>query len=166
METGPDALRVRRAIPPDDARWIAEQHAGLYAAEHGFDPEAFGAYVAEPLSEALERAGPREHVWIAEEDGRRVGSIALVERTPHEAQLRWFLVLPRSRRRGTGARLLEVAIAFAQEQAYERIVLFTVRRLEDAARLYRRAGFRLTRAQPAQLWGCAVVEERYELDLG
>ncbi|HTQ09487.1 MAG TPA: GNAT family N-acetyltransferase, partial [Fimbriimonadaceae bacterium] len=84
---------------------------------------------------------------------------------PETAQLRWFLVHPRARGHGFGRDLLGRALAFCREQRYGRVILWTVRGLDAAARLYAAAGFVRTEESESKRWGAAVVEQRYEIDL-
>lgn len=158
-------LILRTEPTPDDVDWIVERHGAFHCRELGFD-KSFEDYVANPLREALDGARPRDGVWIAERDGERVGCIAIIENDFGEAQLRWFLVEPEARRVGIGSLLLDTALGFAREHGYGRMVLWTVRELRDAARLYQRAGFRRTLIRPGHEWGVDVIEERYDLELG
>ncbi|MCK6461306.1 MAG: GNAT family N-acetyltransferase [Planctomycetes bacterium] len=158
-------ITVRTDLRPGDVGEIVRLHGVLYAREHGFDP-TFEAYVAEPLARFAISGSPRERLWIAEREGRIVGSIAIVETSPGTAQLRWFLVDPEARGQGLGGRLLDEAIAFSRERSYRTIVLWTVSALAAAARLYVAKGFARTERKPGRLWGADVVEEKYERRLG
>ncbi len=166
MTSQPPALRSD--LRPGDIGAVVAMHGVLYAREYGFDV-TFEAYVSKPLAEfvlrAAEAAALRERIWLAEQDGRVVGSVAIVAESPSVAQLRWFLVDPEARGAGLGARLLAEAVAFSRAAAYERIILWTVSALSGAARLYAGAGFRRVEAIPAHRWGADVVEEKYELSL-
>ena len=69
---------VIRAHRPGDMGWVIERQARLYADEYGFNQE-FEALVAEICARFLRRFDvEREHCWIAEADGRRVGSVTVV----------------------------------------------------------------------------------------
>lgn len=114
----PETARIRTHLEPGDLGTIVALHGTLYAREYGFDT-TFEAYVAGPLAEFVLRASERERLWVAERDGRMVGSIAIVAATP-AAQLRWFLVDPSARGSGLGKRLLNEAVAFSQECEYDR----------------------------------------------
>jgi len=119
------------------------------------------------LAPSRRAASPRERLWIAERAGRIVGCVAIVAASATTAQLRWFLVDPDARGAGLGRRLLDEAIAFSRASGYRTIILWTVRALEAAARLYRAAAFRMVEERPPErLWGVDVIEERYELELG
>jgi GNAT superfamily N-acetyltransferase len=159
-----DPITIRTVLRPGDLGSVVHLHGTLYARERGWDT-TFEAYVAGPLSEFVLRADPRERIWIAERDDRIVGCIAIVAADHEMAQLRWFLLEPRSRGAGVGRRLLEEAIAFARSVGYSRLVLWTERSLTAAAHLYRAAGFRLVEEKPGRSWGGDVIEECYELDL-
>lgn len=160
---------LRTTLRPGDIGRIVAAHGELYAAEHGFDV-TFEGYVAEPLGAFAVRADPRERIWIADlppdsaGHPRFGGCVAVVAGPDGRAQLRWFLVHPSARGTGLGRRLLMEAIAFAREQGYRGMELWTVSALEAAARLYRSSGFRLAESVPGRRWGVPVTEERYELD--
>jgi len=159
-------ITLRTELRPGDLGTIVHHHGAVYAAEHGFD-RTFDAYVAGPLSACVLDGSPRERIWIAEDDGRFVGCIAIVAAAerPGAAQLRWYLVLPEARGRGLGTRLLREAVAFARDAGYESLLLWTVGALTAAARLYEAEGFRKAESRPGRHWGVDVVEERYELPL-
>lgn len=153
---------VRSDLRSGDLGTIVQLHGALYAREYGFDP-SFEAYVAGPLSEMALRGSSRERLWIAERDGAFLGCVAVVDAGSDVAQLRWYLVVPDARGLGIGRRLLEEAVAFAREEGYVSIHLWTVSALEAAAHLYRAAGFVKVEEVPGSPWGVPVVEERYVL---
>lgn len=171
-----------------DLAWLVGAHADL-ARELGWDA-TFEAYVAQPMATSILRAASYERLWIAERDGRSVGSVAIVQAdfsSDHAvevhkgtgllvprvvpvkldtAQLRWFLVQPEVRGQGLGTVLLDQAVAFSREAGYHRIILWTVRQLAAAAHLYESAGFKKVHETPSKRWGADVVEEQYMLWLG
>ncbi len=163
-----EAPSLRCDLRPGDLGRVVEMHGVLYAREYGFDAR-FEAYVAHTLGE-LDLTSPpvaRDRLWIAELDGRLVGSAGIVGREGGDAQLRWVLVHPDARGCGLGRRLLEEALGFCRGAGYRRVFLWTVHPLVNAARLYVRLGFALTEEKPAApLWGLSLVEQRYDLTLG
>lgn len=154
---------VRNQIRPGDLGEIVRWHGVTYAREFGFD-ETFEAYVAGPLSEFVLRQGERERLWIAEDNGRIIGTIAIVSAAPATAQLRWFLVDPTVRGRGLGGRLIGDAVEFCISAGYGKVILWTVDLLQHAARVYEKAGFKRVEAVSARRWGVDLTEERYELE--
>ena len=158
-------ITLRARLRAGDIGHIVQRHGLVYARERGWD-HTFEAYVARALAEfALSHDGERERIWLADDDERVVGSIAIVDGGGGDAQLRWFLVEPECRGMGLGTRLMSEALAFCRETGRRRVFLWTVRGLEDAARLYARMGFSITESVPAERWGAAVVEERWDLEL-
>jgi GNAT superfamily N-acetyltransferase len=143
---------------------IVQLHGVIYAREYGFD-HTFEAYVAGPLAEFACRDSQRERIWIAERDGRVVGSIAIVEASPGVAQLRWYMVDPSARGTGLGTKLLNEAVAFCRQCGYQTVILWTVSALTAAAHRYHAAGFRRVEEKPGRQWGVDVLEEKYELHL-
>ena len=102
---------------------------------------------------------------VHEESNEIMGSMAIVEHTQHEAQLRWLLLHPDIRGRGLGKQLMDEAIAFCQAQNYKSIFLWTEDLLKPAAQLYKSKGFVLTEEKTHKIWGQELTEQRYELKL-
>lgn len=130
----------------------------------GWD-HTFDSYVALPLSEFSLNRSRREQIWIVEQDGKIVGSVAIVEHSDKQAQLRWLLLDPAVRGRGLGRHLVEEAMSFCRASGYSSVFLWTVASLEAAIRLYESAGFRKTEETTHAIWGGIVTEAKYELDL-
>ena len=160
-EADPD-IRIRHVLQPGDLGMVVHLHGVIYAHEYGLDT-SFEPYVAKPLAEfAVSGAG---RLWIAEMDGRMVGSIAMVDADPGEGQLRWFLLVPEARGSGLGRRLLETALAYARERGFARVFLLSFADLTDALKLYERAGFRTIETSTQPIWGAERTEVRMEVDL-
>ncbi len=158
-------IHVRSALRPGDIGAVIRLHGLVYGAEYQFD-YTFEGYVAEGLVQFLKAHDPgRDCLWLAEEEDQLVGCIAIVHRTNTEAQLRWFLLHPDFRGQGLGRRLLNQALDFCRAAGYQTVLLWTVRGLQAATHLYRSAGFRITEAHTASLWGRTITEERYDLSL-
>lgn len=140
-------------------------HGLLYAQEYGFDL-SFEEYVAAGLAEFAASCHPeRDRLWVAEADGRVVGSIAIFGRSEAEAQLRWFITHPDHRGRGLGRALLTEAIGFCKDCGFKKVYLWTLAHLGAARYLYESSGFRKTEEKTHTLWGRVLTEERYELQL-
>jgi ribosomal protein S18 acetylase RimI-like enzyme len=158
------SITLRTDLRPGDLGAIVQMHGTVYAAEYGFDT-SFEAYVAGPLARYALAPSDGDRLWVAERDGRVVGSVAIIESSAEEGQLRWFLVDPAARGCGLGSLLLTEAVQFAQERGFASVFLWTVSQLTSAAKLYRAAGFELAESRPGRRWGVDVVEERHVLKL-
>ena len=158
------SISLRHNLRPGDVGYITYLHGILYAPQQGWD-HTFDSYVAIPLAEFTKRIGLRERIWIVERACQIAGSVAIVEFSQEEAQLRWLLLHPDLRGRGLGRRLVEEAVAFAREAGYSSIFLWTVDSLPAAASLYKSAGFLEKEKVTHELWGSLVTEVKYELAL-
>jgi len=88
-------------------------------------------------------ADGRRAIFIAEEQGRILGTVQLVldmaENQPHRGEISKMLVRTEARRRGVGEALLRAAEAAARAAGRTLLVLDTA--TPDAARLYERLGW-------------------------
>ena len=86
-------------------------------------------------------ASDDSHFWVAEEDGRLVGTVGIVRHSATDAQLKHLVVGPVSRGRGIGRRLLQTAEEFAFGHGYSGITLFTLSAQTAAISLYTLADY-------------------------
>lgn len=154
-----------RTFQIKDIEYITKRHMELYAAEYGFD-HTFGEYVSDAVNKFVEaHDAAKENIWIAEVNGKPVGSIALVKAGDSSAQLRWFLIEPHMRGKGLGHKLMTAALNFCREKGYKHVLLWTVSTLETARHLYKSYGFHLKETAEHDIWGNHLVEERWDLDI-
>jgi N-acetylglutamate synthase-like GNAT family acetyltransferase len=157
--------QIRTNPRPGDIGFLIYLHGILYAKEYGWD-YTFEGYVAESLTKSIPSFDDSTaRLWIAEIEGKIIGSIGIVPDSNSEAQLRWFLVHPDHRGRGLGRELLNQALQFSRNRGFKSVFLWTVSDLKIAAHLYERAGFRKTEEKTRQIWGKTITEERYQLSL-
>ena len=160
--TAPYLLRPHR---PGDIGWITHRHGVLYAEEYGFD-ETFEALVAEILARFIQSHDPkRERIWIAERDGKQIGSVMIADAGNQVAQLRLLLVEPKARGKGIGTRLIDECIDFSKRNGYQKIKLWTQSILMKARHLYSKAGFELVEEKPHTSFGHDLIAEIWELQL-
>lgn len=160
----PPNISIRHDLKPGDIGYLIYLHGILYTEEYGWD-YTFEAYVAGPLAEFVKSHNDREKIWIVEKDGKVSGSIAIVEASREEAQLRWLLLHPELRGYGIGKMLAEEALGFCRESGYRSVFLWTVSDLKAAAKLYVAFGFEMTEENTHKLWGSTLTEQRYDLML-
>ncbi len=154
-----------RPFRADDAPWLVERHATLYARDEGFD-DSFGQLVARILDDFIADHDPeREQGWIAERGGTRLGSIFCVSQDDQTAKLRLFLLVPEARGQGAGKRLLRTCMDFARTAGYREMVLWTHESHRAACALYRSFGWQLLDSKPVHSFGVDLVEQSWRIQL-
>lgn len=159
------AIQFRTKLQSGDLGWIIEQHGLVYAQQFGWNSE-FELVVAEIMTTFLRNYHPkRDRMWLAEQDGQRLGMIFLEHKSSEEAKLRLLLVLPEARGAGLGTRLVAECLQFARQVGYKRVSLWTMDRLTTARMIYQRAGFELIESEPVFQFGHHMQSEIWQADL-
>ncbi|MEG1326900.1 MAG: helix-turn-helix domain-containing GNAT family N-acetyltransferase, partial [Janthinobacterium sp.] len=134
---------ILRNPQPGDMGWIIHRQAVLYAQEYGWNSE-YEALIADILAKFVREFDPaRERCWIAEKDGKVIGSVFIVRQDDTTAKLRLLYVDPCARGLGIGSRLVDECLRFSRQAGYTKMVLWTNSILTGARRIYDRAGFQL-----------------------
>lgn len=153
-----------RPFQSGDVGYVAQLHGEFYGEHHGF-VQIFEYYVMEGLTEFVYDSSGGE-LWIAEVNGERAGSIAIVQDDENTAQLRWFILDDRYQGLGIGTKLLETALNYCKEHNYKNIYLWTFSLLNAARYLYKKYGFTITEEKENIEWcGERLIEERWDLEL-
>ena len=161
----PRAGYTLRGPRPGDIGWITHRQGRLYFEEYGWNEE-FEALIAGIISKfILEFDAARERCWIAEREGEIVGSVFVVKKTKHVAQLRLLYVEPSARGLGIGRRLVDECVTFARSKGYRKITLWTNDVLASARRIYEAAGFRLVKQERHHSFGKHLTGQNWELTL-
>jgi GNAT superfamily N-acetyltransferase len=160
-DAGPSEHVALRPLASGDYGWVVHRHGALYAEEYGWN-ESFEALVAQIVADYMEHRDPnRENAWIADVDGERAGCVFCTKKKEDVAQLRLLLVEPWARGRGVGSRLVHECLGFAKRAAYQRIMLWTNDVLDDARRIYERAGFTLRDEERHHSFGHDLVGQNW-----
>ncbi len=160
----PPGIKIRNDLKPGDIGYLTYLHGTLYAEGYGWD-YTFEGQVAVILGEFAKSHNERERIWVVEKDGTVAGSIAIVEASERNAQLRLFLLHPSLRGHGIGRILMQEAISFCKDSNYSQVFLWTASALTAAAKLYRSAGFQLAEETTHVLWNDVVTQQHYVLNL-
>jgi putative acetyltransferase len=142
IEANPQARRVDVRDARDDDDWdliglVAAcwaEYPGCVLDVHGEEP-----WLRAPATAYAAKGG---RLWVAEDDGRVVGSAGIVPSSePDAAALRSLYVARRARRQGLGARLVDLVEREARRRGASTLELWTDTRFTDAHRLYERLGY-------------------------
>ncbi|MEB4860950.1 bifunctional helix-turn-helix transcriptional regulator/GNAT family N-acetyltransferase [Priestia megaterium] len=147
-----------------DVGYVAQLHGDFYGKNYSFK-QIFEYYVMKGLTEFVYDSSGGE-LWIAEVNGERAGSIAIVQDDENTAQLRWFILDDRYQGLGIGTKLVETALNYCKEHHYKRIYLWTFSLLNAARHLYAKYGFTIQEEKENIEW-CdeRLIEERWDLEL-
>ena len=161
-ETGEIILRPHRV---GDMGWIIHRQAVLYAEEYGWDV-TYEGLIAQICGDFIKKFIPgKEFCWVAEQQGRILGSVFLVRQDDKTGKLRLLYVEPSARGSGLGKRLVAACIDGARGAGYGKLVLWTNDVLAVARGIYQRAGFRLVEEERHHSFGKDLVGQNWELDL-
>ena len=159
-----DDITIHAGYIPGAIGRIVEMH-GSYYAEHWNLGLFFEARAATEIAEFLQGFDPaKDGLWLALQDGRIVGAVAIVGREAEEqgARLRWFILSPEVQGQGVGSRLMREAMSFCERQHFKRVYLTTFAGLDAARHLYEKWGFRLLEEGEDAHWGSVLIEQMFE----
>ncbi|MBC7314190.1 MAG: MarR family transcriptional regulator [Rhizobium sp.] len=158
----PAILRPHR---PGDLGWMIQSQTEFYVGTYGWNGR-FEALVSQVAADFLERydAG-RDHCWIAERAGLRVGSVIVMDGGDGGAKLRMLYVDEAARGLGLGKLLVEQCVLFARNAGYRQLTLWTNDILHTARHIYIAAGFRLVAEERHTMFGPELNGQTWTLDL-
>ena len=149
-------ITIRTTLKAGDIGYMTYMHGILYS----FGLE-FELYVARTLCDFYQKMDPsRERVWLAEYQGRIVGSLAL-KNTEEVAQLRYFLIEPECRGIGLGNRMMDLFMQYFKDCGYTSSFLVTESKLKTAKHLYEKYGYQYVSESTTDF---GLIEKRYELN--
>jgi ribosomal protein S18 acetylase RimI-like enzyme len=162
----PHTVVIRHELREGDVAAIADLHRRVYGPEYGMNDE-FVNRVAAGVEAAVTGGWPREAgaVWLVDREHELRGCLALTDEGLGVGRLRWFVLGSELRGRGLGRALVDELLAAARERGLRRLELETFSALTTAARIYRAAGFRLTRERERTDWGPPIIYQHYALEL-
>ncbi|WP_336958421.1 helix-turn-helix domain-containing GNAT family N-acetyltransferase [Sphingobium aquiterrae] len=161
-----------RPFAPGDLGMLAARQSRIYAEGHGWG-RPLEQLEYQVVADFLRDFTPaREQCWIAQGEGRMLGSVLLTEDRGADAhahadtaRLRLLYVEADARGLGIGRALVAQCIAFARATGYARVLLWTHSVLESARRIYAGAGFVRISVDVHDHFGAPVEGETWSLDL-
>jgi ribosomal protein S18 acetylase RimI-like enzyme len=156
---------IRNSLKPGDLGWILKVHGEVYSNERDYDLEFEEDIARSIVSFCEEWPKDKAKLWIAEDDGLPIGSIALHHICNYNADLRWILVVPYARHRGIGHNLMRTLLSYCQNNGVRWINCKRVELTSPARRLYEGHGFCITRRYEESIWGAKRVLLDYQLEV-
>lgn len=150
-----------RSYRPGDPSLVCYFYYKLYEQQYKFNGSV-EEYFIRGMAELFDHPDGNQ-LWVAQKDDKIVGSIAIIKKGAHEAQLRWFGVDMAIQGMGIGNKLLETAMDFCKEHNYTDVILWTIDILKPARHLYGKHGFVMTETKPNSEWAdYEILEEKWE----
>ena len=160
-----DRTFILRDPEPGDMGRVVYAQARFYAREFGWD-QRFEALISRIVAQFAENFDPAwEKCWIAEQNGRFVGSVFVVRQDEKTAKLRMLYVDQAARGLGLGRRLVDECLRFARARGYRRMELWTNDVLSAARHVYESVGFELIDEERHHSFGKDLVGQNWGLDL-
>ena len=161
LEGGQPTTYLLRDPQPGDMGLVVHQQTAIYSREYGWNSE-FETLVAEVVAKYLRDYDPTsERCWIAEKDGKVIGSVFIVRQDATTAKLRMLYVDASARGLGIGSRLVEECLRFARQIGYQKMTLWTTSNLTAARKIYQQAGFELVEEEAVHSFGKDLVSQTW-----
>lgn len=150
----PDGITVRTFVPgQDEHAWVA-----LNARAFADHPEQGRLTRADVLAREAEPWFDPEGFWLAERDGRLLGSMWTKVAEPGVGEVYALGIDPDAQGLGLGGALTRLAVAALRERGLRAVELYTEGDNEPAIRTYARAGF--TRSAVDVMYGTPALSTR------
>lgn len=150
-----------RTYKPGDPSLVAHFNYKIFEQQFEFLPNVEN-YFLHIMTELFDHP-ERNELWLAEENGKIVGSICIIGKEDGSAQLRLFCTDPSLQGKGIGKMLMQKAMDFCKEKNYSHVMLWTIDICKAARHLYAKFGFQLTDTKPNTTWAeYEITEEKWE----
>ena len=94
-----------------------------------------------PKGNCLNNLDKFKVVFIAYDNNKAIGCVALKDKVNNTIELGRLYVMPEYRKKGVATLLFNYVFNYSKEKGCKRIILDTYRRFESAVSLYKRLGF-------------------------
>lgn len=85
---------------------------------------------------------PGGMIFFVLENEKVIGTVALMKIEEGVFELTKMAVVPAARGRNVGQKLMEHTLAFARKKGWEKLIIYSNRKLENAIHIYRKYGFK------------------------
>lgn len=84
---------------------------------------------------------PGGSIFLVKDENEIIGTVALMKMEEGVFELTKMAINPQQQGKKIGQRLMEHALAFAKQQNWDHLIIFSNRKLENAIHIYRKYGF-------------------------
>ena len=148
-----------------DIGWVISIHGEIYSRQFHFD-STFEINITQKVASFYEQINDFNILLIAENNGERVGSIAVSLQSEKSAFINFLLVRDEYRGRGVARKLMDKVIQRSRDYGLESIRLETYSCLVDARGMYIKYGFKLYESNKnIKKFGQVFDQEFWELNL-
>jgi peptidyl-dipeptidase Dcp len=156
---------IRNDLQSGDIGYIIYLHGKIYKQEYDYGIE-FERYVAKGLLEFYQNYDPqKDRIWICEHQNKIIGSLVLMHRENHSAQLRYFLIHPQFRGLGLGKKLMESFLNFLEEHNYQSCFCGQPKSKKRLRVFIKSPALFYLKKKKSDAFGKKVKEQRYDLIL-
>lgn len=85
---------------------------------------------------------PGGNIFFIREDGEIIGTVALMKIDNGVFELTKMAVVPAAQGKRIGQQLMQYTLNFAKEKGWEKLIIFSNRKLENAIHIYKKYGFK------------------------
>jgi ribosomal protein S18 acetylase RimI-like enzyme len=122
--------------------------------------EADRATFRDPVGKII---APGGQIFFVVEDGKVLGTCAVVRHRPDVHEIAKMAVAPEARGRGYGDLLMDAAVEFSRQAGAQRVVIVSNTKLAPAIRLYEKHGFVRVPLAPDEEYARADIRLEREL---
>ena len=154
---------VIRQVGSGEVSLVSHFYYKIFETQFDFLPstEQYFLHACEELFDNPEK----NKMWIIENGGKIKGSICVIDRGEHDAQLRLFGMDASLQGKGAGKALMQTAMDYCKKMQYTHVSLWTIDICKAARHLYAKFDFKLTDTKENNTWAnYSITEELWEFN--
>lgn len=106
---------------------------------------------------------PGGNIFFVRENDRILGTVALMKMEEGVFELTKMAVSPDARGKNIGQQLMQFALDYAKKQGWERLIIYSNRKLENAIHIYKKFGFKEIPIEQNNPYGRGDIKMKLEL---
>lgn len=106
---------------------------------------------------------PGGNIFFVKENDRILGTVALMKMEEGVFELTKMAVSPDARGKNIGQQLMQFALDYAKKQGWERLIIYSNRKLENAIHIYKKFGFKEIPIEQNNPYGRGDIKMKLEL---